>query len=995
MIAKANTTVLLILCILLAFSGPAAAQPSDITGHWAERQIADWVSKGLAGGYEDGRFKPDNLITRAEFMALANRAFSFTNAAQINFMDISPTDWHAKEVAKAMAAGYISGYEDNTIRPDNEITREEAAAMLYRICKLTTGNFEVLSDFADADSIQWSKAAVASAVAAGYMKGYPDQTFQPARPITRAEAISTMDRAKKGSGNIPGNPAEQTPANVSGTAPEQKPANTNTVTNVTVPTVNVDITPPSFASYPKIYHVTSTTADLQVKTNESGKVYFVVLNDGSAAPTANQVKAGLDAKGAALAANLKGSINVRANITEQVTIYGLVASMHYDIYVVAEDAKPNLQYSPAKVEFNTILPAFVSAETNSGGTQVRITFNKEMANPDGKHKQFTVLVNGSGNIVEDADLGRDDRTINLDLRDAVLYGQTVTVAYTAGTVIAEDGSPLATFQAKSVKNSVIKPPNPPAGIKASAGNGQVTLSWNAVSGAEYKVYQAVSAGGPYSQIASRLDETEYRVGGLLNGVTYYFVVKANHDGGDSVNSSEVNATPLSLPNVPTGLTVSVGNGEATLNWNAVAGAIGYKVYRSNLPGGPYAQIWGGKETGYKSMGLTNGTAYYYVVRAVNASGDSERSNEVIATPVNPPDPPAGLAALAGNGQITLTWNPVAKAATYKVFRSEVTGGPYTQIAAGWDDTGFTVTGLTNGKKYYFVVKATNPAGDSTFSNQAGAAPGALTIPNAPTGLTAMAGDGLAVLSWNPVAGAAGYKVYQSSGGPYVQISAGEIRTSYTAVGLTNGTTYYFVVKAGNASGDSANSNEATATPAVPLPPKAPTGLTAVAGSNQVTLSWNTVAGATGYKVYRAEVPGGPYTQIASGETQTTYTATGLIVGKTYYFVVKAGNASGDSEDSNEAAATPMIQPPDPPTGLTAMAGNGSVTLNWNPATGATGYKVYQSSGGPYAQITAGETRTSFTAVGLTNGTTYYFVVKSSNPGGDSENSNQASATPSP
>ena len=990
MIKKVNIVVLLVLCILLALPGSAAAYPPDISNHWAEQQIADWVSRGLAGGYQDGSFKPDNLITRAEFMALANRAFSLTSVAPIEFMDVNSTDWHAVEVAKAMAAGYISGYEDNTIRPDNEITREEAAAMLARICKLTTDDFEALNDFVDADSIQWSKAAVASAVARGYMKGYPDQTFQPAKPITRAEAISTMDRAKRGQGNMGGTAAEQMQVNVSGTVPEQEPAPINTA--AVIAPKNVDNDPPLFVSYPKLSKVTSTTADLQVKINEHGKAYYVVLNDGSSAPTAHQVRAGQDAKGAILAANLKGSIDLRANVTENAIINGLETSKHYDLYVVAEDAKPNLQFSPAKVEFNTIPPAFVSAETSTDGTEVRITFNKEMAYPYGKHRQFTVLVNGANNRVTGADLGSNDRTIYLYLRNVVLYGQTVTVAYSAGTVTAEDGNVLATFQAKSVKNTAVKPPDAPTGIKASAGNGEVSLSWNAVAGADYKVYQAVSAGGPYTQIASRLDGAEYKVGGLLNGVTYYFVVKASNDGGDSRNSSEVKATPISLPNVPTGLTVSAGNGEVTLNWNAVAGAIGYKVYRSNSSGGPYVQIWGGKETSYKSMGLTNGAIYYYVVRAVNTSGDSERSNEVSATPLNPPEPPAGLTALAGNGQVTLSWNQAARAMAYKVYRSETPGGPYTQISAGETRTSYTATGLTNGRTYYFVVRASNASGDSANSHQAGATPMVLP-PNPPTGLTAMAGNGLVTLNWNPVAGAAGYKVYQSSGGPYTQISARETGTTYTVVGLTNGTTYYFVVKANIADIDSADSNEVSATPAVPLPPKAPTGLLAVAGSNLVTLSWNAVAGTTVYKVYQAETPGGPYTQLSAGETRTSYTATGLTNGKTYYFVVKAGNAGGDSENSNEVSATPMVLPPHPPAGLTAMAGNGSVTLNWNPVTGATGYKIYQSSGGPYTQISAVETGTTYTATGLANGTTYYFVVKAGNAGGDSENSNQASATP--
>jgi fibronectin type 3 domain-containing protein len=552
-----------------------------------------------------------------------------------------------------------------------------------------------------------------------------------------------------------------------------------------------------------------------------------------------------------------------------VTISGLAASKDYDIYVVAEDSKYNLQTSPVKIDCNTNVPAFVSAETDTGGSEVLVTFNKIMADPGREYNHFTVLVNGVKNKVTDADLySGDDRIIKLDLNDNVVYGQTVTVAYTAGNVLAKDGSVLATFGSKSVKNTVIKPPSAPSGLKASAGNGEVTLEWNAVTGAEsYKVYQAVSSGGSYTQISSRRNSTKYNAGGLLNGVTYYFVVKACNDGGDSGNSNQVSITPISLPNVPTGLTASAGDSKVKLEWNAVTGATGYKVYRAGSSGGSYTQIWGGKEKSYTAAGLTNGKKYYFVVRAVNNSGDSEKSNEVSATPLGSPDPPTMLTASAGDGRVTLNWNAVDGAMDYKVYSAGLSGGPYTQISAGrW--TSYTVTGLTNGKIYYYVVKASNSGGDSANSNQVSATPVAPGSAKAPTGLTAIAGNGLVTLNWNAVAGATNYKVYQSTGGTYALISAGETGTNYTVVGLTNGKTYYFVVKASCAGVDSEDSNEVSAIPMAPQPPKAPTGLTASAGNGRVTLNWNAVAGATGYKVYRAETAGGPYTQISAGETET-------------------------------------------------------------------------------------------------------------------------------
>jgi len=100
-----------------------AAVPPDVEGHWAERQIAGWLEKDLASGYPDGTFRPENHITRAEFMILANNAFGFTERAGINFSDVLSTDWFYQEVGRAVAAGYISGYGDGTIRPGLKISR--------------------------------------------------------------------------------------------------------------------------------------------------------------------------------------------------------------------------------------------------------------------------------------------------------------------------------------------------------------------------------------------------------------------------------------------------------------------------------------------------------------------------------------------------------------------------------------------------------------------------------------------------------------------------------------------------------------------------------------------------------------------------------------------------------------------------------------------------------------------------------------------------------
>ena len=178
------------------------------------------------------------------------------------------------------------------------------------------------------------------------------------------------------------------------------------------------------------------------------------------------------------------------------------------------------------------------------------------------------------------------------------------------------------------------------------------------------------------------------------------------------------------------------------------------------------------------------------------------------------------------------------------------------------------------------------------------------------------------------------------------------------------------------------------------PPPAPTGLTATAGNAQATLNWNASSVATTYNVYRSTTNGGPYAVIATNITTTSYTNTGLANGTNYYYVVTVVNGSGESGYSNQASATPTSNPPPAPSGLTAAASYGQVSLSWTASAGATSYNVYRSTtnGGPYTQITSGVTTTNYTDTGLSNGTTYYYVVTAVNVIGESGYSNQAGAT---
>ncbi len=227
-------------------------------------------------------------------------------------------------------------------------------------------------------------------------------------------------------------------------------------------------------------------------------------------------------------------------------------------------------------------------------------------------------------------------------------------------------------------------------------------------------------------------------------------------------------------------------------------------------------------------------------------------------------------------------------------------------------------------------------------------------------------------------------------------------TTYMATGLSNGTTYYFTVKAINAIGHSTASNEASATPVTV--PGAPTSVSATAGNTQVQLLWTTPSSdggsaITGYDVYQGTSPGGEGTTPINSApiTGTTYMATGLSNGTTYYFTVKAINTIGHSTASNEASATPVTVP-GAPSGLTATAHPGNIALAWTAPTNTGGsaienYQVFRgtTSGGEGTTPLATVTAATYTDTSSTPGVTYYYTVEPHNAQGNSVPSVEAHA----
>ena len=385
---------------------------------------------------------------------------------------------------------------------------------------------------------------------------------------------------------------------------------------------------------------------------------------------------------------------------------------------------------------------------------------------------------------------------------------------------------------------------------ATAGSSQVSLSWTgpALDGGPpvtgYNVYQGTSPASvdqyPATTPVTSSLVNSATVTGLTNGTTYYFEVTAVSYDSESLPSNEVSATPVAasnLPGAPTGLMATAGSSQVSLSWTGPASdggplVTGYHVYQGITPGGESfnAPVTTATGTSATVTGLTNGTTYYFVVRAVNATGEGPSSNEVSATPVaasNLPGAPTGLMATAGSSQVSLSWTGPASdggplVTGYHVYQGITPGGEsFNAPVTTATGTSATVTGLTNGTTYYFVVRAVNATGEGPSSNEVSATPvAASNLPGAPTGLMATAGSSQVSLSWTGPASdggplVTGYHIYQGitpGGESFNAPVTTATGTSATVTGLTNGTTYYFVVRAVNATGEGPSSNEVSATP---------------------------------------------------------------------------------------------------------------------------------------------------------------------------------------
>ena len=550
--------------------------------------------------------------------------------------------------------------------------------------------------------------------------------------------------------------------------------------------------------------------------------------------------------------------------------------------------------------------------------------------------------------------------------------------------------------AESTASAAVIPATTPGSatnVTATLGNGQASVAFTApaANGSPITGYTVTSSPGGLTGTGN---SSPISVTGLTNGQAYTFtVVATNAIGSGGASGASPAVTPATNPDAPTAVVATAGDQTASVAFaapiqNGGSAVTSYTVTSSPAGAGPTT----GASSPISVTGLTNGVFYTFTVVATNSVGDSVGSTPSTPVETGLPDAPTGLQATGGNAQATITFTPPTNDGGVAITGYTATSTPGGLVSTR-SGSPITVGGLTNGTSYTFTVHAINASGVSIESAATNAVIPA-TVPGAPTAVSAVFGNGSAVVSFSAPAvtggnAISGYTVTSSPGA----IKQAGATSPITISGLTNGTPYTFTVHATNAVGDSIES--AASSPVTPATlPGPPTGLTATPGDGTASVAFTAPANAGGSAIinYTAtSTPGG----ITGNATTSPVLITGLTDGTAYTFTIVATNGVGPSVASAASTAVTPASVPGEPTGAVATAGNASASVTFvaplsNGGAAITGYTVTSSPG----NVTSTGATSPIIISGLTNGTPYTFTVHATNiMGASAESAPTATVTP--
>ena len=414
---------------------------------------------------------------------------------------------------------------------------------------------------------------------------------------------------------------------------------------------------------------------------------------------------------------------------------------------------------------------------------------KRSTDEDGTYKVVKTIKSGNTTSYKDT-----------SVKAGKTYYYTVETMVKTGDNICYSGD-SASMEGRTAKKAKIK-------YAVSNGSNQIEVNWGAVSGAYgYRIKRSTSKNGTYKVVATLKgkNNTTYQDKKLKTAKTYYYKIetinKVNGKKGYSGNSAAVSAKTLKTTSITA--VKATGSTSVRLEWKAVDGASGYQIYRSTSKDSGYkkvGQVKGKNTKKYEDKTLEAGKTYYYQVRAYKSNsaknGVASFSKAQKAWTIKQ----VVFSQITSNSknQVTLGWKKVSKAQGYDIYRSDKSNSGFEKIASISSGSTLTYTdkGVKSGNTYYYKIAATykikGSAGRGSYSKVTEVA----VLKQGSISSITLGDNNVLNISWNSVANASGYELAGaiSEKGSYTTLQTSGA-TSFTHSNLTQGTTYYYKVRA--------------------------------------------------------------------------------------------------------------------------------------------------------------------------------------------------------